>query len=178
MSGVYICANIEAFNEPVKKALSSMGELTGGKVGADKLHSTIVYSTTSIDVSLADVVLDQVEPPFKARIIAAASFDALPSDDGKRDVSLATIVLLLESNLLTSLHQTFRSIGASHSYLTYDPHVSVWYNVPRELAKEAVDRLNAALEGQNLWVTITGFHMEPLDDSDNWVANNTKERSR
>jgi len=173
MTGVYVCANIEPFNAELKKALSVLGELAGSKVGAEKLHATIVYSKTDIDREVANTVLDLIEPPFKADVTSAACFDALPADDGTRDVNLSTIVLKLESHILTSMYETFKSIGATSSYPTYEPHVSVWYNVPKELAKEAVDRFNSS-EPKELSVTITSFHMEDLQDD--WVKGNTKAR--
>ena len=168
MIGTYICAYVSPLSEELLNVLSNISDLPGHEVAPDKLHVTVVYSEADIDKSLTYDLVNLLDTPFNADVIGAACFDALPDENGARNTANATIVLRLKSKMLTYLHQALRSIGASHSYSTYEPHVSVRYGVPRELACEAVDTLNIALSnltqlhGAPLNVSVYSLHIESL----------------
>lgn len=161
MNGTYVGANVDELSPELKKLLSV--EVAGTRV--KKQHITVIYSLVEVDYDIVNIVLDQISTPFKAEVIDAACFDALPSDDGTRDVNVSTIVLRLKSVALEAVHSSLLSIGATHTYKSYEPHVSIWYGVPREQAREVVDELNKILcapDATKLKITVTGLYVEPL----------------
>jgi len=162
MNGTYVGANVDELSSELKKLLSV--DVAGTRV--KRHHITVIYSLVELDYDIVNIVLDQIGTPFKTEVIGAACFDALPSDDGTRDVNMSTIVLRLKSVTLEAVHNSLKSLGATHTYKSYEPHISIWYGVPREQAREVVDKLNAVftdLDKAKFKVTVIGLYAEPLN---------------
>lgn len=83
-------------------------------VPREKIHSTICYSRVNI--------------PY---VTSAGSFEV--SDGGKLEIwdtqDGKTLVLVLDSEYLTTRHNYARVLGATHDFDEYIPHITLSYNV-------------------------------------------------
>jgi len=170
MSRTFISALVEPFSDQLNSILSILDQLVCSqgcvKVLPSKLHATVIYSDVELDANVVNIVLDQVNLPFSVNITRAACFDPLPRADGTRDPNLATIVLTIWSPQLEALHKACITLGGTHEY-EYAPHISLWYDVPRDIAEVAVSKLNSVMLDyrldalkQKLKATFVAFHVE------------------
>lgn len=177
-SGTYVGCDIAPFSDALKKALSKLGQVTGNKVGVDKLHTTVIYSLQYVELPIAENLCSALAMPVEVDVIGCECFDALPDPKtGVRDGDVATIVLTLASPELQQLHAALKDIGCTHTYDEYKPHVSLYYGTPRADAHAATDKLREALTthgGEPLKVKLTKFHVRPIVAD--WAAKNTKKR--
>jgi hypothetical protein len=88
------------------------------------LHTTIIYSRAKIaDEYHVNLTKDQLSD-LQFNPIRLDLFD---SGDKK------ALVLVLEASALKLLHYALRTIGATHDYPDYHPHVTLSYEVPDDL---------------------------------------------
>jgi 2'-5' RNA ligase len=130
------------------------------RIPDEKLHATLIYSIgTTVDEQTIHKVLDKGEQSFSGKIHSLTKFDALPKD-GERDSGLCTIVMEVTSPELVNLHNRLKKIGLKHSYDEFRPHVSLYYDIPREEGEKLIQKLEPVCI--NKTVTFSGFNVEPL----------------
>lgn len=176
-AGTYVGANISPFTAEHRELFSVIKGLTGSKVGADKLHITVIFSKSAVvNPELIEPLLAMYKLPFKARIIGAAAFDAMPAADGSRANDVATLVIKLESPELMELHATCKWLGCTHTYPELSPHVSLFYGVPKADCHAAVEALNAQVAAltEPVYVEINKLYTEPIKQD--WAVKNTSKR--
>ena len=175
MIGTYVGAKVAPLNAVLKRNLLECGELSGGKVGVDDLHITIIYSLASIDPFIMKALFNLVELPLTARITGAACFDASPNSDGSKNENQRTLVLKLKSGILEKLHTSLKMAGGTHTYDTFEPHVTIWYDVPRELAEPAAEKLDKIFQHGWSYVDITSIYADLLQPD--WISSSVNFRS-
>lgn len=169
-------ANVSPFTEEHRALLKAVSGLTGSKVGAEKLHTTVIFSKQYVDPAVIEPALKLYKTPLQAKIIGAAAFDALPKEDGTRADDVATLVIKLECPELMELHAACKQVGCTHTYPELSPHVSLFYGVPKADCHAAVDTLNgliAKLE-QPMYVQVSKLYAEPIKQD--WAVKNTSKR--
>lgn len=177
-TGTYVGAKVNPFTNEHRSLFQVISGLKGAKIGADKLHVTVIFSRDAyVDPSQIELALKLYKLPIKAKIVGAAAFDALPAADGSRDEQVSTMVVKLECPELLELHAACKSLGCTHTYPELSPHVSLFYGVPTADCKQAVDALNKAVAAlqEPLYVNITSLYSEPIKP--NWAASNTSNRT-
>lgn len=177
-AGTYVGAKVEPFSDEHRSLFQAVKGLKGAKVGADKLHTTVIFSKgTYVDPTLIEPALKLYKTPLKAKIVGAAAFDALPAADGSRDELVSTLVVKLESPELLQLHAACKELGCTHTFPELSPHVSLFYGVPAAECKAAVEALNAAIAAlpEPLYVTLSSLYSEPIKQD--WAAANTSKRT-
>lgn len=175
--GTYVGAGVSPFTAAHRELFQVIKGLSGLKIGAAKLHSTIIFSRGAVvEAELIQPILDTYKLPLKARISGAAAFDALPGTNLERDAEVATLVIKLDSPELMQLHAACRDLGCTHTFPELSPHVSLFYGVPKQECHEAADRLTAYIEKlpEPLYVELYKLYTEPLKQ--NWAADNTSKR--
>lgn len=176
-AGTYVGANVSPFTAKHRELFSVIKGLTGSKIGADKLHITIIFSKgTVVEPKLIEPMLAVYKLPLKARIIGAAAFDALPSADGSRSDEVSTLVIKLDSPELMELHAACKSLGCTHTYPELSPHVSLFYGVPKADCHAAVEALNAQIATliEPEYVELNKLYTEPIKQD--WAVKNTSKR--
>lgn len=177
-TGTYVGAKVDPFTDEHRTLFQVIKGLKGAKIGADKLHITVVFSRDAyVDPGVIEPAIKLYKLPIKAKIVGAAAFDALPAADGSRDEQVSTMVIKLECQELLELHAACKSLGCTHTYPELSPHVSLFYGVPTADCKQAVDSLNAAITAlpEPLYVNLTSLYSEPIKP--NWAASNTSKRT-
>jgi hypothetical protein len=172
MSGSYVAARVDNFTKAQWDLFNKVVPLVGVKVPPNNLHVTILYSRVGIQEALAQGMFKGIKVPAAVKVVGASVFDSWI--DNKVDPTRGTFVLNLESDLLQSMHQAFIDMGATHDYPSYNPHVTIFYDVPIEIAKDAAAQLNAMLEVDPLIIKLTEFYYEPLNEE--WVSDNLEVR--
>lgn len=175
-AGTYVGANVAPFNDSHRELMQCIKGLAGSKVGAEKLHTTVIYSKQYVDPNLVEPALQLYKTPIKAKIVGAAAFDALPAADGTRANDVATLVIKLECPELMQLHAACKQLGLTHTYPELSPHVSLFYGVPKADCHTAVDALNQAISKltEPLYVDVTKLNAESIKP--NWAVENTSKR--
>lgn len=175
-AGTYVGANLDPFTDEHRALLKAVSGLSGSKVGAEKLHTTVIYSMQYVEPAKLEPLLKLYKAPLLAKIVGAAAFDALPSPDGTRADDVATLVLKLECPELMELHAGCKQLGCTHTYPELSPHVSLFYGVPRVDCRGAVDTLNALIAKleQPLYVQVNKLYAEPIKQD--WAVKNTSKR--
>jgi hypothetical protein len=108
-----------------------------------EIHCTVTYSRRPCP-SLADYEPDL---PVKAGV---KGFRVFPMQSGKN-----CLVLELESSDIVELHEYALSLGATHDYDEYTPHVTLTYDWPNEELPQ--------FDLQNVSLTFDRWHTKPLD---------------
>lgn len=113
-------------------------------------HVTLMYSETSKEEPSR--ILDTLKESgfdyeHKCVVRSAECFDA-------DDASKSCIVLKLDSPSIHKIHDYLRSGGLVHSYPTYEPHVTLRYNMDLAEAHEYKSLINTSLETGNWAKTI------------------------
>lgn len=175
-AGTYVGANVKPFDDAHRDLLKAVKGLSGSKVGAEKLHTTVIYSKAYVDPTLLEPAIKLYKTPIKAKIIGAAAFDALPAADGSRADDVATLVIKLECPELMSLHAACKALGCTHTYPELSPHVSLFYGVSKADCHKAVDALNELIPKleEPLYVELTKLYAEPIKQD--WAVKNTSKR--
>lgn len=177
-AGTYVGAKVDPFSDEHRALFQAIKGLKGAKVGADKLHITVIFSKGAyVDPTLIESALRLYKTPLKAKIVGAAAFDALPAADGSRDELVSTLVVKLECPELLQLHAACKELGCTHAFPELSPHVSLFYGVPAAECKQAVETLNAAISAlpEPLYVTLNSLYSEPIKQD--WAAANTSKRT-
>lgn len=176
-AGTYVGATVKPFSEEHRALFQVIKGLSGSKVGEDKLHTTVIFSSGAVVApELIQPMLDSYKPPLKARISGAAAFDALPGPNMERDGEVATLVIKLDSPELLQLHAACKALGCTHTYPELSPHVSLFYGVPKADCHEAAEKLTACIEvlAEPLYVELAKLYTEPIKQD--WAVKNTSKR--
>jgi 2'-5' RNA ligase len=113
----------------------------------DKYHTTILYSRKP--VPKAQEIIDSMDKID----LSVIGFKLFGSED---DLEIRALVLELKAPQLINLHKKLISAGGTHDYDDYTPHLTVSYQVPKNLDL-------STLKLPDFKVTICGFKTEPLD---------------
>lgn len=168
MSGTYIAAYVgklpSEYANKLKQLLNGL-EL----VPDDERHATVVYSRVEVPMSVIDGVLAMITTPLQIQIAGFDVFDTWTN--GEVDPNYGSLVMLLDNIVLGAMHDAYATFGATWDYPEYNPHVTVAYKVPVELAKQVAQQMNDLLQQQadrfkNLpTINVTSFYHEPLNPS-------------
>lgn len=90
-------------------------------------HSTIIYSRTQISVAGQRLVDEASEVGSEWRFLPKSLALFKSSAVSKLD---DVLVMLLEAPELVSLHRELCKHGASHEFDSYEPHITLSYNIP------------------------------------------------
>ena len=173
MSGSYVGARIDNLVKSQWDLFNKIIPLVGAKVPPHELHTTVLYSRIGVQKELITSMIESIVVPLSVRVIGAEIFDCW-TEEGTVDQTKGTFVLTLESDLLQSMHRAMLDLGAVHDYPSYQPHVTLFYGVPMDIAKHAATQLNSLLEQDPIIVKITEFYYEPLNED--WVSGNLETR--
>lgn len=112
---------------------------------AGDYHVTLMYSETSKEEPsrILDALKESgFDREFKPWVESAECFDA-------DDASKSCIVLRLDAPELDKIHDYLKSFGLVHSYPTFEPHVTLRYNMDLAEAHEYKALINTSLETGN-----------------------------
>ena len=124
-------------------------------------HVTLIYSEKSNEnIDRITSVLDQsgFNYPYIYKVESAECFDA-------DDASKSCIVLKLDAPAFHKVHDLLKSFGLTHSYPTFEPHLTLRYNMDIEEAHKYKDLINTSLETGN-WkklIKLNGMKSETLN---------------
>jgi hypothetical protein len=165
-AGVYAAATVDEIPEALWELIYFLeDDQDAVKSPQDDLHVTLLYSPTGIAEDAVKSVLDCIALPMHVKVKHASLFDAWVEDE--LDPDHATLVLELDDALLGPINKTFLELGATSTYAQYNPHVSLYTHVPRELAEAAQAKLNAELSTSTYYLHLPMVYTEPLDPSHN-----------
>jgi 2'-5' RNA ligase len=164
--GVYVGAKVDPFITDYPQVFKSLQGLPGEKVTPDKLHVTIIYSlATPNDPAQVDSIISTFKLPYDCSVSAAACFDSLPGTDGKRDMTKSTLVLKLAADAISSMHEALKMVGCTHTYDEFSPHVTLYYDLDKQLAQDACDVINRMLGEYKVNVRISSTYKSEIDTS-------------
>lgn len=112
-------------------------------VPEDKMHCTVAYSRDPIDDP------STIVQTFLPATATGDDFDMFGPEK-------KTLVLKLSSVSLRALHVSLRNLGASHDYPTFEPHVTLCYEVP--------EGFKMPTKKPKLGLKFTTFEVKPLDE--------------
>lgn len=119
-NGIYVCAipSLESKETIIQLAKQYDDTL---EVDADKLHTTIMYSSKAPLVSSVDSLMENMPEDL---LEGETEIDNISYHKGHDD----RFYLVLNLNImnLQNVHNMFNTIGAKHSYPEYNPHVTLW----------------------------------------------------
>lgn len=112
-------------------------------------HCTLIFSPTS--VINPKTVQKELESEFgkielDVNIIGAAVFHST-AKNGERDENKACVVLKLAQENLEPIHEFLQTLGLTHTYEDYSPHVSLVYNMDADEAEKYKRWINAKVKG-------------------------------
>lgn len=160
-SGLYASVR---FSDKTNTALRDLATALGieSPTGIDDLHCTVIYS----EVPVADDYGIETETLISKPIMALPhSFDVFGDDDN-------CLVLRISSPKLYILHHSIKLLtDSTHSFPTYEPHVTLTYECSKDLASRVrefnpMDYISEPLE-------IVSLHLEDRDED--WSAEVTDE---
>jgi hypothetical protein len=125
--------------------------ITGQTPPEGDYHCTLMYSesTRMNPESILPALVRSFPIGILARVQCFECFDSLP-EEGKRDESKSCIVMKLKSHELTIVHSYLQNIGLRHSYPSFQPHVTLRYNMSVEEAHYYRDKFNAGMKSQTI----------------------------
>lgn len=111
--GLYVCAKYSEQTLDEVEALQRALKVPN-PVPREKIHSTILYSRVNV--------------PY---VCASGSFEVANSGHLEvwRTQDGPTLVLVLDSDYLRTRHMYGRTIGGTHDFNDYTPHITLSYNV-------------------------------------------------
>lgn len=124
-------------------------------------HVTLMYSEKSnenIDRITGVLKNSGVDREYEFPVDSAECFDA-------DDASKSCIVLKLDAPILHHIHEHLKGFGLTHSYPTFEPHLTLRYNMDIEEAHKYKDLINTSLETGN-WkklIELNGMKSETLN---------------
>lgn len=127
------------------------------------IHCTIAYSRVHVPLTTLQPVLELWDSKRgdKVRCTEVRAFNN-PSAAQPGQPPVAALVLVLDCDMMTAMHEACKALGCSYDYNEYVPHVSLLYSVPLDSATEAVKRIQKALDAEPLTVTLSNPYIEPL----------------
>lgn len=149
--------------------LQSSGEITksGKCVPEGEHHITLMYSEFSdVDQALISKVLSSAADDFYVKITGAECFDA--KLDGVLQEDKKTLVLTVQSSILDTLHETLVSLGMTHSYPVFSPHITIAYDVDIDECMIIKNKIEQYLYDNQLTVRANGFESKPIEK--NWSS--------
>jgi 2'-5' RNA ligase len=121
----------------VRADISDLDTSIVGEYATPEPHMTLMYSKkTNVDYDKIDSAMSHYPIVFFGFIDEVTTFE--DSENGNK-----AIVFKIKSDLALEMHSALRAIGLHHSFNPFEPHVTVAYNVPPELADNMVDTLRA-----------------------------------
>lgn len=132
----------------------TIASIDGDHIDPEDLHATLIYSVGTLhDNSAIQNFLDRnTKSHFSGTVTHVTKFDALPKD-GKRDEGKCTLVMEIDSPELVELHKKLKTLGLTHTYDEFRPHVSLIYGADREEVEPKLDELNQKLVGKQITFT-------------------------
>lgn len=159
LPGVYAAAKAK-YND-----VARVKKLVAGLPGKEPegIHCTIAYSRVHVPTEVLQPVLDiwDGKKGEEVRCTEVRVFNN-PSATKPGQPPVGALVLVLDCDMMTAMHNACRDLGCSYDYNEYVPHVSLLYGVPLDAATEAVRRIQEALDAEPLTVTLSNPYIEPL----------------
>lgn len=97
------------------------------QIPTNKLHSTIIYSRTPIP-TISHIEMGAEELKNLGWRFIPDKLALFTSSDGDKDV----LVLTLKAPELVDMHENCLFSGATHDHDTYQPHVTLSYDIPKD----------------------------------------------
>lgn len=124
MSGTYVAMKQSLLSSiGLHNRLDLMGVRNLGT--PENFHSTIAYSRQNFPAEQITFPEEEFTAIIKEWTIFKAKNDVIDSED--------CLVALLESDTLQKLHEQALSLGATHEYDGYNPHITVSYRYKQKL---------------------------------------------
>ncbi|AIT81607.1 hypothetical protein JI59_18480 [Novosphingobium pentaromativorans US6-1] len=130
----------------VQRKLLNAGELIAwakangfkSTLAADDMHVTVLFSRTPVDpMKMGDSWTGDDEGRIRIKPGGPRAIERLGE---------SAVVLLFSSWEIESRHRSMVEAGGSHDFDTYQPHITLSYEVPAEFDLEAVKPFSGALE--------------------------------
>lgn len=116
-----------------------------GKINPEP-HATLMYSKQSgVPVPVVAEMLKKHDLSGQAANVTGAK--CFPDS---KEPGLSCVVLTLDHPSLHAIHQDLGALGAKHSFYPFEPHATLMYQIPTELAEQRAKELNETVKGTQL----------------------------
>lgn len=127
-----------------------------GKVNPEP-HATLMYSKNSgVPIPVVQQILDKHRLDGQAAIATGAKAFPDSSEPG-----LSCVVLTLEHPVFHGINQELTALGAKHSFHPFEPHATLMYQIPTDLAIKRAEELSEKVRDMQL----------PFKDFENHIIN-------
>lgn len=162
-TGNYVCIDCEDLSN-FWRNVGLSEPTTGNSPPEGDYHCTLIYSKdVSKDPKKVLKALkswENFQNEEKCVVKSYDCFDSTPKD-GTRDAAKSCLVMKLDSAYLNACNEFLKSIGLTHSYAEYSPHVTLRYNMSVQEAHHLKEKLN--MRGDKVSLSLAGYKSQPIN---------------